>query len=319
MASRVETQWIGIDVSKAELSMAVYGGEQLTLANQVGAIEGWLATLPAGAELAVEATNTYHLKVLERAHRRGFTCYVLDGYRLSRYRDSIGARAKTDRSDAVLLARYLAHERAALRAWSPPPAGYLAVHRLLHRRATLVRARVALAQSLEDLPALQSQAAALFSQIQALDQALCRQMHHALRTSGWAPDVARCQAIEGIGPLSAAALVTAFHRGHFARSDAFIAFLGLDVRVRDSGTWRGRRKLTKQGDAELRRLLYNAAMAARRSPVWAAFYQRYRDRGLSPTQTLVILARKLARIAFALMKYQTEYHPTIPLRSCNAT
>ena len=38
--------------------------------------------------------------------------------------------------------------------------------------------------------------------------------------------------------------------------------MGLDVRVRDSGTFRGRRKLTKKGDPEVRRLLYNAAMAA---------------------------------------------------------
>lgn len=35
-------------------------------------------------------------------------------------------------------------------------------------------------------------------------------------------------------------------------------------------------------------------------------YQRYLNRGLKATQALVILARKLARIAFALMKNQTE-------------
>ncbi|HAB06194.1 MAG TPA: IS110 family transposase, partial [Alcanivorax sp.] len=48
-------------------------------------------------------------------------------------------------------------------------------------------------------------------------------------------------------------------------------------------------------------------MAARRHPYWASVYQRYRDRGLQTTQALVILARKLARIAFALMKNQTTY------------
>jgi transposase len=39
-------------------------------------------------------------------------------------------------------------------------------------------------------------------------------------------------------------------------ADACIAFLGLDVRVRDSGAWRGRRKLTKKGNPELRCLLF---------------------------------------------------------------
>jgi len=112
-----------------------------------------------------------------------------------------------------------------------------------------------------------------------------------------------------VGELTATALVMAFLRGDFQRSDAYVAFLGLDVRVRDSGKQRGRRKLTKKGDPEIRRLLHNAAMAASRQPTWKDTYQRYRARGLKTTQALVILARKLARIAFSLMKHQTEYRP----------
>ena len=81
------------------------------------------------------------------------------------------------------------------------------------------------------------------------------------------------------------------------------------MRVRDSGKQRGRRKLTKKGDPEVRRLLHNAAMAASRQPAWNATYQRYRARGLKTTQALVILARKLARIAFSLMKNRAEYRP----------
>jgi transposase len=38
-------------------------------------------------------------------------------------------------------------------------------------------------------------------------------------------------------------------------------------------------------------------MSGARHPTWKAFYQRYRDRGLKTTQALVILARKLARVA----------------------
>jgi len=54
-------QWIGIDVSQATLSVAVYGAAHAqTLANEAGAIRTWLRRLPANAALAVEATNTYH-------------------------------------------------------------------------------------------------------------------------------------------------------------------------------------------------------------------------------------------------------------------
>ena len=320
MAMHTRPQWIGIDVSKATLSVAVYGAAHAqTLANEPGAIRAWLRRLPANATLAVEATNTYHFTVLELAERRGLRCYVLDGYRLNRYRESLGIRAKTDPGDAALIARFLAHEHRDLRPWQRPPKGYRSLQRLLHRRATLVRAQVALRQSLAELPELQPQITALFEQLQHLDRALSRRLRQCARESGWGADLARCEAIEGIGPLTACALVNAFHRGTFQRSDAFIAFLGLDVRVRDSGTQRGKRRLTKHGDSELRRLLHNAAMAARRSPVWAPVYERYRQRGLASTQVLVILARKLARIAFALMKNQSQYHSPLTAGSCTAT
>jgi transposase len=55
-------------------------------------------------------------------------------------------------------------------------------------------------------------------------------------------------------------------------ADAFIAFKGMEFRVRDSGQFRGRRKLTKKGDPELPRLLFNAAMQGRRSVLWEPYY-----------------------------------------------
>ncbi|MEO0997641.1 MAG: transposase, partial [Pseudomonadota bacterium] len=121
-----------------------------------------------------------------------------------------------------------------------------------------------------------------------------------------------CRSIPGIGPINAAALVCAFHRGAFACGHAFIAFLGLDVRRRESGLFKGQRKLTKRGDAELRRLLYCAAQPARSLPRFDAYYRAQLDKGLPKTAAKVILARKLARIAFALISkkqtFKTQLH-----------
>ena len=136
---------------------------------------------------------------------------------------------------------------------------------------------------------------------------------HIIRTEGDPPEKYlirfTCRGVEGIGGLTAAALTMAFERGAFQSADAFIAFLGLDVRAKDSGTFTGRRKLTKQGDPEIRRLLHNAALAAARKGHWKQLYEQYQARGLRKTQALVILARKLARIAFALMKKREDYIP----------
>lgn len=321
MAMPVQPFIIGVDVSKATLAVCLDPDTPVqNLHNTPQAIARWLKSLPPGpACLAIEATNTFHLELLERAHRAGHTCYLLDGYRLSRYRDSIGGRAKTDTTDAQLLQRYLSHELDHLRPWEPPPAGYTVLQQLLRRRATLVQARVALQQSLAGIPGLKRACAALLRQLTRLDTLIQKRLQETLTELGWNADAKRCQAIDGIGPLTAAALTTTFHRGRFRDADAFIAFLGLDVRVRESGKLRGRRKLTKKGDPELRRLLYLAAMQASRSEAWKAFYQRHLERGLSKIQAFVVLARKLARVAFALMKNQSAYQPKYAQEACPQT
>ena len=320
MAMRVEPHWVGVDVSKAELLICEGEDSRVyALANQRRPIRAWLKALPVPACLAVEATNTFHLTVLEEAHRLGHTVYVVDGYRLKHYRESTGSRAKTDSRDARLLRRYLEREHQDLRPWTPPPKGYVTVQRLLHRRAVLVRSKTAIEQSLRELPELKRSAKALMRQLTRLDTLIQKRLLKALEDHGWRPDRDRCQAIEGIGPLTAAALVMAFNRGNFPHSDPFVAFLGLDVRVRDSGTCRGKRKLTKKGDPELRRLLYLAAMHACRTPRWQTFYHRHLARGLSRIQALVALARKLARVAFALLKNQTRYRTNTPAETCLAT
>ncbi|MQM38521.1 hypothetical protein KBTX_02532 [wastewater metagenome] len=83
----------------------------------------------------------------------------------------------------------------------------------------------------------------------------------------------------------------------------------MDVRLRQSGGYEGQSKLTKQGESEYRRLLHNAARAAARRDL-KAYYERLRERGFQPTQAHVALSRKLARIAFSLMKNQTTYDPS---------
>ena len=98
----------------------------------------------------------------------------------------------------------------------------------------------------------------------------------ALQSTG--PLLARLLTGANPAALTALALVALYPRGEFVRADAFIAFMGMDVRVRESGQWRGRRKLTKKGDPEIRRLLFNAAMQARRSPLWEPYYLALRQR-----------------------------------------
>ena len=297
---------VGIDVAKAELVIH-FQGQTFTIENTPKAIKHWLKSLPCSCEIAIEATGTYHMAVIELAHAKGHHIYVIDASRLSSYRKGTGGRAKTDASDAQLLARHLQREKEDLRRWSPPPKAYRTLQTLLRRRAALIKARTMIQQSLGGEKILKASLTRLISQINSLDTLIQKHLRNTVREAGLCDQVKRCKGLEGVGDLTAYALVMAFLRGDFRNSDAFVAFLGMDVHVKDSGTRTGKRKLTKKGDSETRRLLYCAAMAARKSARWAGVYQGYLDRGLAKTQALVILARKLVRIAFALMKSRTDY------------
>ena len=294
----------GVDVAKAKLVIGQYEAEALTeIDNAPEPITAWLARLPAGSIVAMEATGTYHRLLAQLAHAMGLTVYVLNPQQLKHYARAVGSRAKTDPIDARLIARYVEHERAKLRVWQPPPPAADALSRLLVRRQALVNARQMLVQSLSGLPALKGCRQTLLASFKRMVANLDLLIRAELARS---PDMAalhrRLTTIVGVGEIVAAQLVAALSALHFTRADAFIAYTGLDPRPDDSGERRGKRRLSKHGPALLRCLLYNAGMAATHSKLFKPRYLQLRARGLQSTEAIVILARKLARIAFALYK-----------------
>ena len=98
-----------------------------------------------------------------------------------------------------------------------------------------------------------------------------------------------------------------FGRMHERSADAVIALTGLDPRPNDSGKKTGQRRLSKRGWPEIRRLLYAAAMSAARTKAWNGFYLAQRAKGLSTTAALIVLARKLLRVAFSLFKQKSDF------------
>jgi len=292
----------GVDVAKAELVIGQAEIEALLhIANMPQGIARWLAQLPPGSWVAMEASGCYHQLLAHMAHAAGMVVYVLNPQRIKHYGRAVGNRGKTDRLDAQLIARYVLREHSKLRIWQPPAPGADALSRLLVRRQALVNARQMLEQSLSGLAELRAPPQAFMASFKCM----IAQVELLIRTEiARVPEMAalyqRLISIVGIGPIVAAQLVAALTALRFTRANSFIAYTGLDPRPDDSGTRRGRRRLTKHGHGLLRRLLYNAAMAAARSKLFKPTYIQLRERGLHSTEAIVILARKLARIAFAL-------------------
>ncbi len=204
----------------------------------------------------------------------------------------------------------IAHEHAKLHAWIPPTPQQREIDRLLKRRATLISLREAVVMSLHDLDGFAAELKALRTRFNQLIARIDLRVKALVEASPERQqNFTRLCTITGVGPVVGAALVNTLERVPVKSADAFVAFTGLDPRPDDSGQHRGKRRLSKRGPAELRRLLYLAAMSAAKTKPWRPLYEHYRAKGLSSTAALVILARRIARTAWSIYTYKTEFDP----------
>lgn len=303
---------IGVDVAKDELVVACAANTFVAhaIANQPAELRAWLKCLPKGSRIGLESTSHYHELLADLAHARGFSVFVLNPRDTRHYAKGVGARAKTDRVDAHIIARYLAREHAELHPYQPPTAEQRRIDQLLKRRAKLSAIRGMLRQSLKELDSCRAEVKAVFAKLNALIKKIDLTLERlSTPCAERVQTQQRLQSVVGIGPILGISLANLLQRVPFRNADALVAFLGYDTRPEDSGQKRGRRRLSKRGPAELRRLLFNAAMAASRCQAWKPIYKHYRDKGLSSTAALCIIARKIARTAWSLFKYKTTFDP----------
>lgn len=299
----------GVDVAKAKCAVGNYDSEAvIEVDNQLPALAGWLRGIPAGSIVAMEATGAYHKLLAGLAHAAGMQVFILNPQALKHYAKGIGLRAKTDPLDARLIARYAKHERAKLIAWQPPMPECDRLSQLLQRRDRLVSAKKMLAQSLSDMPTLKAQRSSITASLKRMIVNIELLMRAELaHVPALAQLHRRLCTIVGVGFVTAAQLVACLTRLRFARVDSFIAYTGLDPKPDDSGERHGRRVLSKHGPRLLRQLLYTAGMAATHSKLFKPTYLALLARGLQTTEAIVILARKIARIAFALHRSEETF------------
>ena len=303
------TEFVGVDVASAHLDVAVHGHTNVRrYANTREDICQLLRALRPGCVLALESTGRYHTALAQAAHAAGLRVYVLNPLDARRYAQSVGQRGKTDRIDALVLARYICREHEQLRQWQPPTASQAQLRELIAHRATLVRQRSALAQAGSHNKMLASLDAPVLKALQEAIEHIDAQLAVIIQA-----DPPSRQAFEhitsvpGLGLVCGSLLVMLFGRMHERSADAVIAFTGLDPRPNDSGKKTGQRRLSKRGWPEIRRLLYAAAMSAARTKTWNGFYLAQRAKGLSTTAALIVLARKLLRVAFSLLKQKSDF------------
>jgi len=303
---------LGIDVSKATLaySLLAAGTQQVVAEGQVpntpAGIDHLVALAPAEHPWVVEPTGVYSQAVVRRGQQDGRTVLLAPPKEAKAFLAALHPRAKTDRLDSQGLARYAL--ALPLRPFPVKAESVVQLEQLLAARkglsdslAQLTQQRQALPYAAEPLTAAINALRAQQRELDAQIAALCQQPELAV--------AAALRQVPGIGPVTAAALAACFASHTFTHPDQFVAYLGLDVRVRDSGAYVGRRRLSKRGQPEL--YLCAQANLRRRDPdnPFKLQYERERAKGLSSTAALNAVARKLARTAWSLVTHGTTYDP----------
>lgn len=113
----------------------------------------------------------------------------------------------------------------------------------------------------------------------------------------------------GVSPYVATVADIFFSEQYLESPKQWIAYAGLDVSVRQSGKWKGRCRLTKRGNAYLRKRLFCAAWGAKmHNEKFRKYYDGLRENGRTYVEALIIIARKIVRIMFALVKNKTVFN-----------
>lgn len=307
---------LGIDVSKATLSSALLDGPsrqvqwELTVPNSAVGVTTLLARTPPQCPWVLEPTGRYSTPVARQAQAAGRCVLLAPPKQAKAFLAAVRPRAKTDRLDSQGLALYAL--AVPLRSYPLKAPVMETVDQLLAARKGISQSLARLRQQRSALPlaagSLDAAIAALREQQTALDRQLAGQVPAVGSV------VAALDGVPGIGPVTAAAVASRLVSTHFGHPDQFVAYVGLDVRVRDSGQRRGQRTLSHQGDAELRRLLFLCAQANLRSRdpqnPFKVQYARERAKGLPSTAALCAVARKLARTCWSLARHGTTYDAT---------
>ena len=262
--------------------------------------------------MALEATGPYGDGLAQAAFAAGCHVVLLNPRRVADFARSSGRRNKTDRVDAEIIARFvLSQPEAKLPRWQPLPPPQAALQALLRRQADLELQLHGEQRRLE--VAAPTVAASLRRSLRWLEAELQRLektvQAHLRAHPELAADVARLQAIGGIGEKTARLLTAELPR-HFRNARAVAAWLGVIPRRVQSGTSVRQAAHVGHEAPALRSKLYFPALTAMRcDPRCQAFAQRLRAAGKPPKSVILAVLHKLIRSAFALLKNHATYEP----------
>jgi len=308
-------RWVGIDVSKARLDVALgVAGELLWVANDARGIASLIARLvDLAPELVVlEASGGLQTALVAELGAAQLPVVVVNPRQVRDFARATGQLAKTDALDARMLALFAERIRPPVRPL--PSEQELELKALVARRRELVEMITAERNRLDRAPRLLHKE--ISAHIRWLESRLKdrdRDLDRMLRSSPlWREREDLLRAVPGVGPVLCATLLADLPELGTLSRHQIAKLVGVAPLNCDSGTMRGRRAVWG-GRAQVRAALYMATLAAVRcNPALKTFYLRLRSAGKPAKVALTAAMRKLLTVLNAMLKHRTHWSPQCP-------
>jgi transposase len=310
---------IGVDIAKKKFDVAcllegkfkhkVFTNDTVGFAGFVV----WFLSLCGDASplICMEATGSFSLPLADYLVNHGFSVSLINPAKIHAFAKSELSRAKTDKADAKLIARYAVMTQPPL--WIPPPANIRELQALVRRVEHL----------LEMIQMEQNRLESADTNTQLSITNVLNILKTELKSTRKAikdhidnnPDLKQrsdlIETIPGIGEACIAHLLLALSEHHgFINAKQVVAFAGLAPVLRESGQWRGNTHISKTGDSALRKVLYMPALCAKRyNPVIQVFWDRLQRNGKNGKAITCAAMRKLIHIAFGVIKSGKPFDP----------
>lgn len=275
----------------------------------------WLSQHAAGPiHACLEATGTYGEAVATVLVDAGHAVSVINPAAAKAFAQSQLRRTKTDDVDAAVLADFCAAHQPP--RWTPWPREVRELQGLIRRREALVEMLTQEKNRQASGGLIPLVAASLVRHITMLETELAdleaQITQHVDTHPGLRPQRDLLITIPGIGATTAARLLAECRAiTGFANARAYAAFAGLVPRASQSGTLRGRSRLSKLGSARLRLALYFPALTAmRHNPRLAPVAARLAAAGKHKMVIVAAIMRRLLHLAYGVLKHQRPFDPT---------
>lgn len=318
---------IGIDVSKQTLDVAYQSDkgawQWLNVSNDLKGFRKLFKNVEKGDTVVMEASGPYYLQVAMFMYERGIKTCVENPLVIKRYSQMLLQRAKTDKKDAQVIARYGMVQTP--KQWQPDSETNLQIKQayssleLINKQISQTKLQLHAFESTGVLDkALKRDLQGIIRHLQGKAKRLEERINQ-IAEQEYSALLKRLQSIPGIGKKTAvflAVLTDGFRK--FDHYRQLIAYVGFSPRIYQSGTSvRGKGHICKMGKPQVRKLLYMCSWTAKKvNRFCKEMYDRLKKKGKQERVIKIAIANKLIKQAFAIAKSGTNFNENYQPKTC---